>query len=236
MLRANRPPAALPAEFIFRRRGVSRCTARSRLSFRWKRHDRRFARLARPRGHKHAAAATTARATAGSIANSLRRAKCASTSTPSAAKTACGSARKAGSSRSSSRRKRRSISPHWFTPAPFDTEPFDLVSKSSDSVTLRKSFDLTNYSGTKFNVRIDREIRLLPTSKVWADLKFDPAAGAKRRRLRIGQPAHQRRNRTRGRRKPGCCRYGAWACSTPRRPPRLSCRSSRARNRNWARR
>ena len=66
---------------------------------------------------------------------------------------------------------------HWFTPAPFDTEPFDLVSKTSDSVTLRKSFDLTNYSGTKFNVRIDREIRLLPTAKVWADLKLDPAAG-----------------------------------------------------------
>lgn len=66
---------------------------------------------------------------------------------------------------------------HWFTPAPFDTEPFDLVSKTSDSVTLRKSFELTNYSGTKFNVRIDREIRLLPTSKVWADLKLDPVAG-----------------------------------------------------------
>ena len=66
---------------------------------------------------------------------------------------------------------------HWFTPAPFDTEPFDLVSKSSDSVTLRKSFDLTNYSGTKFNIRIDREIRLLPTDKIWADLKLAPMVG-----------------------------------------------------------
>jgi len=66
---------------------------------------------------------------------------------------------------------------HWFTPAPFDTEPFDLVSKSTDSVTLRKSFDLTNYSGTKFNVRVDRELRLLSTSKIWADLHLAPVAG-----------------------------------------------------------
>jgi hypothetical protein len=66
---------------------------------------------------------------------------------------------------------------HWFTPAPFDTESFDLVSQSADSVKLRKAFHLTNYSGTKFNVRIDREVRLLPADKVWEDLHVSPIAG-----------------------------------------------------------
>jgi hypothetical protein len=65
---------------------------------------------------------------------------------------------------------------HWFTPAPFDTEPFDLVSQSADNVKLRKDFHLTNYSGTKFNVRIDREIRLLPAGKVWENLHLAPVA------------------------------------------------------------
>lgn len=50
---------------------------------------------------------------------------------------------------------------HWFTPASVDTEPFELVSKSSDRVLCRKSIQLTNYSGTTFNVEVTREIRLL---------------------------------------------------------------------------
>jgi len=59
---------------------------------------------------------------------------------------------------------------HWYTPAPIDTEPFDVVGQTSRSVTFRKSFELTNYSGTKFKVRIDREVRLLSTDEVWSRL------------------------------------------------------------------
>jgi hypothetical protein len=50
---------------------------------------------------------------------------------------------------------------HWFTPAPIDTEPFELVSKGPDHVVCRKTIQLTNYSGTTFNLEVDREIRLL---------------------------------------------------------------------------
>jgi hypothetical protein len=50
---------------------------------------------------------------------------------------------------------------HWFTPASVDTEPFELVSKSSDHVVCRKTIQLTNYSGSTFNLEVNREIRLL---------------------------------------------------------------------------
>ena len=59
---------------------------------------------------------------------------------------------------------------HWHTPAPIDTEPFELVHRSATSVTVRKRFDLLNYSGTHFNVQIDREVVLLTDEEIWAAL------------------------------------------------------------------
>jgi hypothetical protein len=50
---------------------------------------------------------------------------------------------------------------HWFTPAPVDTEPFELVSKSKDRAILKKNMQLENYSRTVFNLRVDREVRIL---------------------------------------------------------------------------
>lgn len=50
---------------------------------------------------------------------------------------------------------------HWQTPAPIDTEPFELVSQSRDSAALRKTMRLENYSGTSFDVQVDREVRVL---------------------------------------------------------------------------
>jgi len=50
---------------------------------------------------------------------------------------------------------------HWYTPAPVDTEPWELVSKTRQSATLRKTMQVKNYSGTAFNVRVDRDVRVL---------------------------------------------------------------------------
>ncbi len=50
---------------------------------------------------------------------------------------------------------------HWFTPAPIDTESFELVSKTSSQALLKKEMRLENYSGSVFQLRVDREIRLL---------------------------------------------------------------------------
>ncbi len=50
---------------------------------------------------------------------------------------------------------------HWLTPAPMDTEAFELVSQSRGRALLKKDMRLENYSGTVFSLRVDREIRVL---------------------------------------------------------------------------
>jgi hypothetical protein len=50
---------------------------------------------------------------------------------------------------------------HWHTPAPIDTEPWELIARSGRSAMLRKIMQVKNYSGTVFNLRVDREIRVL---------------------------------------------------------------------------
>ena len=54
---------------------------------------------------------------------------------------------------------------HWFTPAAVDTEPWDLVAQSTGSAVLRKTIHLQNYSDTVFDVRVDREVRILDRKK-----------------------------------------------------------------------
>lgn len=68
---------------------------------------------------------------------------------------------------------------HWYTPTPVDTEPFEVVSQTKTSVSLSKEFTLTNYSGTKFDVRVDREVRLLPAEQIWRDLHVAKMTGVK---------------------------------------------------------
>jgi len=49
----------------------------------------------------------------------------------------------------------------WQTPAPIDAEPFELVSSDEQSALFTRSFELTNYSDTKLNLKVDRKISLL---------------------------------------------------------------------------
>ncbi len=64
---------------------------------------------------------------------------------------------------------------HWFTPAPIDTEPFELVSKSKGRAFLKKDMQLENYSRTIFNLRVDREVRVLERSEALEALGIAPA-------------------------------------------------------------
>jgi len=50
---------------------------------------------------------------------------------------------------------------HWFTPASIDTESWTLASQSAHSAKLQKTIQVKNYSGTVFDLRVDREIRVL---------------------------------------------------------------------------
>ncbi len=68
---------------------------------------------------------------------------------------------------------------HWFTPAPIDTEPFGLISKSQNRAALRKDMQLENYSGTIFKIRVDREIRVLDKAEAIEKLAVTPPSSAK---------------------------------------------------------
>ena len=68
---------------------------------------------------------------------------------------------------------------HWYVPKQLDTEPFDVAKQADDRVTFQKKFELTNYSGTKFNVQVDREIRLLPADQAWQHLGVPAAKNVK---------------------------------------------------------
>ncbi|MDP2932579.1 MAG: hypothetical protein Q8N81_00420, partial [bacterium] len=50
---------------------------------------------------------------------------------------------------------------HWFTPAPIDTEAFEVIAKSNDRIQMKKDMRLVNYSGTVFELRVDREVAVL---------------------------------------------------------------------------
>jgi hypothetical protein len=68
---------------------------------------------------------------------------------------------------------------HWFTPAPIDTEPFELISKSPNRAVLKKDMQLENYSGIIFNLRVDREVRVLEQKQALEALGVTPAKTVK---------------------------------------------------------
>jgi len=66
---------------------------------------------------------------------------------------------------------------HWFTPALIDTEPFEIIGKSKDSVSFQKIAKLTNYSGTKFDIEIGRTVRVLSREEIKKNLKLKDLPG-----------------------------------------------------------
>jgi hypothetical protein len=59
---------------------------------------------------------------------------------------------------------------NWFVPAVFDTLPYKLDSQKPDSAVFTSEFTLTNYSGTIFDVGVQREVRLLGDPAAWKQL------------------------------------------------------------------
>jgi len=66
---------------------------------------------------------------------------------------------------------------HWFTPSDIDTEPYEVVSKGDDHVTCRRKIHLANYSGSTFDLEVNREIRLLDMKDVEKYFGVMPKAG-----------------------------------------------------------
>lgn len=59
---------------------------------------------------------------------------------------------------------------NWFTPRLIDLEPFDVKSSSASKVVFSKNASLTNYSGFKFDLGIEREVALLSEEEIRKEL------------------------------------------------------------------
>ena len=55
---------------------------------------------------------------------------------------------------------------NWFVPKEIDSEPFTLVSSTPEDAKFQKEMHLENYSGTKFDLEVNRAIRLLDTRQI----------------------------------------------------------------------
>ncbi len=65
---------------------------------------------------------------------------------------------------------------HWYVPRALDSEPFVVDSQDECSVRLSARFELTNYSGSHFQVALGREVRVLDATAAWQYLgsRADP--------------------------------------------------------------
>jgi hypothetical protein len=64
---------------------------------------------------------------------------------------------------------------HWFTPAPLDTESSPVIEKGRGYVRFQRKIGLVNYSNTKFDVEVTREIRVLDKKEMAEILGLKPA-------------------------------------------------------------
>jgi len=55
---------------------------------------------------------------------------------------------------------------HWQTPPAIDTEPYEVVSQNDKQVLFRKEAKLKNWSGTEFQVLIDRTVSVLSKEQI----------------------------------------------------------------------
>jgi hypothetical protein len=60
---------------------------------------------------------------------------------------------------------------HWQVPAVIDTQGYDIVQAGESAAVFTKKTMLTNYSGTVFNIEINRKIKLLNSNDVSAAIK-----------------------------------------------------------------
>ncbi len=63
---------------------------------------------------------------------------------------------------------------HWYVPAAIDWDPFIVVEQAPDRISFEKSMQLENYSGTSFDLRVDREVRLISEREVQDHLGLEP--------------------------------------------------------------
>ena len=55
---------------------------------------------------------------------------------------------------------------NWHTPAPIDTESWEVTGQTSYSVAMKKDMQLTNYQGTRLQLSVDRNINMLSRQQI----------------------------------------------------------------------
>lgn len=68
---------------------------------------------------------------------------------------------------------------HWFTPAPIDAMPYAVARQSKSQADFQAEFSLTNFFGTKFDVKVDRRVKLLSDKQAWRDLHLKSLDGVR---------------------------------------------------------
>jgi hypothetical protein len=68
---------------------------------------------------------------------------------------------------------------HWQVPEPIDWGAWPIASRSPSSVRFRTRMTLTNYSRTRFDIEVDRTVRLLSAADVAARLGVTVAKGVR---------------------------------------------------------
>ena len=66
----------------------------------------------------------------------------------------------------------------WLTPAVIDTVPYAVAKRTKTSATFRADFALTNYSGTRFDVGVNRQVKLLNAKSACEKLGLKSVNGA----------------------------------------------------------
>lgn len=73
----------------------------------------------------------------------------------------------------------KQIFDNWFVPKEFDTESFEIVSQNSREISLKKQVRLINYSGNSFDIKIERNIKILSASEAEDFASIKPGSSIK---------------------------------------------------------
>lgn len=66
---------------------------------------------------------------------------------------------------------------HWQVPEPIDWDAWPVAAQSDREVSFERDMTLTNYSGTRFSLRVNRIVRLLDRDALAKDFGQAPGAG-----------------------------------------------------------
>ena len=62
---------------------------------------------------------------------------------------------------------------HWHTPAPIDTESWEVVEAGRQNVSLKKEMEVANYIGIRLKLQVNRNIALTETDGIQSDLGIE---------------------------------------------------------------